>query len=519
MLRRVMVSLAFATWFFLNCWLAVGDSHLPYFLRSSPAADVLPAVIGWEAALTIALLAAWEVGARLRRWESWIERLFLAACAIPAGIAATALASLSHTATRAIQSRLFWPAAIAVLAFPAAYGMRRSRMAGRWARSLLLWSWPVLGTVLFQAAGATLLRYSARDYEDPPTATRLARTAEVRVVWVIFDELSQAIAFSHRPAGLELPNFDRLASESFYATGAVAPANTTMLSLPALILGEHVTRAEPDGPADLRIQTRSRAEWISWKSVPNVLDRARGAGFNSAIAGWYHPYGRLLNRSVNECFWVPNAIDPGAEETLNSAMADRAWLQISSLPLAGRIRWFSSLRYDRLVRSRDFQALLQHALAISGDPGIGLALLHLPVPHPPGIFDRAKGEIDTENPASYLDNVALADRTLGELRGAMEQSGVWDRTAVIVSADHGWRTWLWRGIAGWTAEDERFASMDTAGVPFLVKLPGESQQFVEEKHFDTVLTGEIIVAILQKSVSTTRELAAMIDRGGASVAR
>ena len=42
------------------------------------------------------------------------------------------------------------------------------------------------------------------------------------------------------------------------------------------------------------------------------------------------------------------------------------------------------------------------------------------------------------------------------LRQAIDQAGLGDSTAILVSADHGWRTHLWRGDAEWTTEERNF---------------------------------------------------------------
>ena len=59
---------------------------------------------------------------------------------------------------------------------------------------------------------------------------------------------------------------------------------------------------------------------------------------------------------------------------------------------------------------------LTRARAAVPDSNIGLALFHLAIPHPPAIYSRAKGTLTAEGHIGYLDNVALADRTLGKLR-------------------------------------------------------------------------------------------------------
>src|SRR5579871_3898832 len=499
-IRRVLVCLAFATGSFLNFWIGLSERRTVYFLRGNPAVTTLPKVIAWELILTLAMLAAWEVCRRKQR-DLWvIHVLFVLACLFPFGIGAMALARVSPLGlTSWIQARLFGPVAIVVAALLFGVAVWRPAASGRLLRSLLLWSWLVLSVAILQAA-ATMIHYRSIDYRDQPQAARLGKPPqEIRVVWIIFDELSQAVAFTHRPQDLELANFDRLKNESFYATAALPPAAATLVSMPSLILGEKVLGTGPDGTADLRIQTA--VGWSSWRSSNNVFDTARQAGFNTALVGWYHPYGRVLNRSLTECIWVPTEVEPGVEEgyalSIVTAMEERMSLQIASLPLAGRLRRFSPRRYERRVRARDFEELRRRALEVAADPGVGMMLLHLPVPHPPGIDSDAGG---------YIENVALADRTLGDLRRAIEQAGLWNRTAIIVSADHGWRIGLWRPLPEWTPQEEAFASMNTSEVPFLVKLPRQSDPVVYEKPFDTVVTRKIISAILGGQITNAGQI-------------
>ena len=359
-----MICLAFATWCFLNFWVALAERRPVYFLRRNPALTTLPKVIGWELVLTLAMLAAWETCRRRPRHRRWIDPFFWLACLFPAGIGSAAFVRiLPFDITSWIQAPLFWPAVIAIAAVVFGFAARRPAASGIFLRSSLLWSWFVLGVVLLQAT-ATMFRYGSSDYRDLPLAPRLpAPPSEIRIVWIIFDEMSQTVAFTSRPQGLDLPNFDRLKMESFHATAAFAPADTTLLSMPSLILGEKVLRAEPDGPAELRLQTSAGGSWSSWKSADNVFDSARRAGFNTALVGWYHPYGRLLNRSLTECFWTPSEVEPGVEEGYApsplAAMLERMWLQIANLPLAGHLRVFSPRRYEQRIRIRDFNELRQ----------------------------------------------------------------------------------------------------------------------------------------------------------------
>jgi hypothetical protein len=420
--------------------------------------------------------------------------------------------------TPAIRIRWFWPVALLAATIPLGLVVRQPRSASRLLRTILLYSWPVLVLVIVQSARTTWLRYPPSAYADgslaapfksPPPATR--------VVWIIFDELSQTIAFGHRPRGLALPNFDRLKSSSFYASAAESPAEFTAVSMPSLILGERVFRVTPQGPNDLRIRTASRANPVAWSSLANVFDAARDLGFNTALLGWYHPYGRLLNHSLTKSYWTAKWLAPGVEEPSGprpfpQAMWDRLRLQFVVLPLVGHLPGVFPRIYQLQAKIEQFTWLDERALEVAADPGIGLVLLHLPVPHPPAIYSRTEETLTPRGRLGYLDSVALADRTLGRLRQRLELAGLWDRTAVLVSADHGWRTHLWRGTVDWTPDDDAVWRQDTSGVPFLLKLPGQTTGIVYGQPFNTIVTRELITSILRGELTDPNGLGDFIRR-------
>lgn len=418
--------------------------------------------------------------------------------------------------TPLVRAGWFWPAALLASAAPLGWVCVRPLQASRLLRSVLLYSWPVLILVLGQAVRGSLL-YPHSAYADGPLAPALhSPPPRTRVVWIVFDELSQTIAFGNRPKGLALPNLDRLKEESFYATAAESPTDRTETSLPSLILGQQVLEASPRGVGDLRVEVTPGAEPVSWSSLPNVFDTARNLGFNAAVVGWFHPYGRVLNRSLTKCYWTAGWLAPGTEEpsgqrSLLDSMWDRVGMQFVTLPLAGHLPGVFPERYNRRERLARLSFLGDRASEVAADASVGLALIHLPVPHPPATYDRNRGTFDTERRGSYLDSVALADRELGRLRLAMEEAGLWNRTAVLVSADHGWRTTLWRGTAVWTAEDEAVSHQDTSGVPFLLKLPERTSGRVFGMPFHTVLTRRLITGILNGQIGDSAAVAELIE--------
>jgi membrane-anchored protein YejM (alkaline phosphatase superfamily) len=111
-----------------------------------------------------------------------------------------------------------------------------------------------------------------------------------------------------------------------------------------------------------------------------------------------------------------------------------------------------------LARSED-ELLFSNAAALLQDESMDFVFLHFPLPHPPGVWDRKKGDWagrgDPGYVSSYADNLVLADQELGSILAQLKLSERWPQTTVLVQGDHAWRVELWHDNPTWTAEDER----------------------------------------------------------------
>jgi len=154
--------------------------------------------------------------------------------------------------------------------------------------------------------------------------------------------------------------------------------------------------------------------------------------------------------------------------------------------------------------------VVARALQVARDRAVGFALLHLPVPHPPyfynaatGINDRAAAPITgifEQNQQGYIDALALTDRTLGKIRRAMEQAGVWDTTSVLVSSDHPYRHR--------PALDGKLRSKH---VPYLLKMSGAMQPGNYDREISALITRKLILAMLSGEISCTSQVPAWLD--------
>jgi arylsulfatase A-like enzyme len=172
-------------------------------------------------------------------------------------------------------------------------------------------------------------------------------------------------------------------------------------------------------------------------------------------------------------------------------------------------------RIEHREHTEEFLALREHSLAAVVEPQQNLIFVHLPIPHPDGIYNRSKRELTNDEANDYSDNLALADRTLGELRLAMEKAGIWDSSAVVVSSDHPLRL-MWSGLypSGAFGRDDNHKHPT---IPFLWKTPGQREAMTYGPEFNTVLTQQLVLASLRGELANPGRVVAWLDAHRASV--
>lgn len=338
-------------------------------------------------------------------------------------------------------------------------------------------------------------------YENKPTKSiDVNRSVQAKkVVWVIFDEMDMRLTFLQRPEGLELPELDRLRHEALFSTNAYPPSRETLRSLPALLTGRLIRKSEPLGTDELMISFDKEKEAVRWSAQETVFSNVQKMGLNTALVGFYHPYGRILNKDLNVCDWQPlygYTSDPADNIAEKMMKQYREVLNISyGHPLFGK-------KVEIVNHISNYQKVLSTSRKMVIDKRIGLVFLHIPLPHEPFIYERSTRKLrySSSDEGSYFDNLALADYTLGILRHDMEISGTWEDTTVIISSDHWWR------------ESERYDGKIDHRVPFIVKLAGQRTPLGHNTHFNTVLTRGLVLGILTGDISSPSEVAGWINK-------
>lgn len=341
-----------------------------------------------------------------------------------------------------------------------------------------------------------------------------------RVVWMIFDELDGRMLL-HPPHGVDLPEFARLERESLVGTQATSPSYSTTESLPSLITGKFVAQVSVEKTSVQLTECRgSSTTPVNFYSEENVFQRARAAGFNVGISGWAYPYCRMFPNWLSACawdvsgiplIWVVRSLDL---QPFYSEAVYLAWWQSRQLP-------FSSSRFDppqelRMAREGAIETLhvvAANALLMLRNPNLNLVFLHFPIPHPPGIWDRKRQMLSTLN-SEYLDNLLLADKVLGQMRSALEQNGEWDRTTVLVSADHPYRpewAYAFGGIYNSARTFRLIHGKWQPYIPFLLKLPSQHDSLIYSRSFNSIISRDVVMQALQGAIETPAQAAQWLD--------
>ncbi len=311
-----------------------------------------------------------------------------------------------------------------------------------------------------------------------------------RVLWIIFDDMDQRVTFEERPETVELPEIDRFREEAIYATEAYPPHYSTHISIPSLTTGRLATKIKSSTLYDIKLFFMDNDEPVVWSAQPNVFQKARQMGFRTAAGGWVLPYHKVFDGDLNLTISSGRWEVPLLERMYNQA--------IDVLP-------FLSLRVKRAAFAH--QNILEHTKKGAVNPEIDLTFIHFMPPHEPWIFDRENDDYVYSifsgfagEPERHFDNLVLVDRTIGSLRERLESEGLWDQTTILISSDHWWK------------DSFQYDGVTDFRVPFMLKLAGQTRPVVFDTPFNTTLSHDLILSILEGDLSTPEEVVKWLEK-------
>lgn len=337
------------------------------------------------------------------------------------------------------------------------------------------------------------------------------RLGEPRVVWLLFDELSQDQVFDHRQPGIELPAFTQLKQESVSFSQLVPFGNYTEMVIPSLLQGEQISAIQSNHRGELLWQSPAQQGWQRFDPHATLFATAQSLGWGTGVAGWYNPYCRLLAPVLDRCYWTYHDFSGGLR--FDRLTSEQGVLQNArdALPFVPQIE--NALEHTDASQSHksDFRHVLRQAKEMIQDTNIRFAFIHLPIPHPPGIYPDPVGGGGED----YLGNLILADHTLAQLRAAIAKTAAAADTILIVSSDHSWRVRTWSKVPGWTPAEERASNggqFDPRPV-LLVHFPGQTQQDAEsiDRRENALIVHSLLLDMFAGKVRTVDQLKNAVD--------
>lgn len=350
--------------------------------------------------------------------------------------------------------------------------------------SFLLIMAPFVGIIFLQSIQGIIIDQTKK---TPPLVKEplFSTQNKPRVLWLIFDGFDYRIAFVDKPSRLKLPEFDKLRQQALESHNAYPPGNSTRNSIPALIDGKLITKADIGDYDKLFITYQGSYESMNWGSQPNVFSKAQELEINTALVGEYLPYPRFIRKNLSFSDWYQFY----PQYTSSGSILANMRQQIKML-LIGPARHY-------VQRKNAYFEVQNQTRKLVSNPDYNLVMIHNPIPHSPYFYNQPWW--DYESQEGYLNALKLVDSSLAEIREIMEKHGIWDKTNIIVSADHG---------------NPYFDGKLDRRVPFIVKLAHQKEPVVYEPGFNTVITQDLILAIFQGDVVSPDDLIRFLRQNG-----
>ena len=363
--------------------------------------------------------------------------------------------------------------------------------------------WMVPGLVVaavHTTSGHTITSFSKS--VPAPAAT------QQRVVWILLDELSYDQVYEHRLPTLQMPHFDELRSNSVVFSDVQPEGYYTERILPALFIGRKINNIRSDANRKLEYHDYFENKWERFNQQATVFGEAKRLGWTTGVAGWYNPYCYILQDVLDSCYW--QSIVPFEGRV---AGTDPTLAEVAAAPFELPTRESRVALYESVIRAhtQEHLDLAGASDALIRNEGIDFVFLHLPIPHPVGIYSRRTGKLGAIG--SYIDNLALADKVVGDMLQTIQVTAEASRTIVILSSDHSWRINEWRYHSLWTKEDQRASGGKFDTRPFLlVHFPDSKAGETRVEALPELATTGILRAILEGEIRSQGQLSEWLDK-------
>ena len=300
------------------------------------------------------------------------------------------------------------------------------------------------------------------------------------VVILLFDALSYTSVFgTENQVYPELPNIKAIVDQSTVFHNVPSYKGGTVRNIPIILTG----RVYPEGGIKLNDQEEEIAYGLDGSArvlskQKNIFDIAYEKGYLLTVFGYSIRYCSTYVQEKGYCRSTSPNESNTQPESFNEAFFEIYRLGIVKL-LPTRLEYgIQDLLGIQSLTSTGKRVLDLQDEVLYRLSGPGFIYAHYPIPHVPYIsLDPSTREIKgSSNP---LDSIQAVDFFLGEIKSRMIELDQWNRTLLVIMADH---------QDGYITQDTR--------TPFIIKIPGQTERIdvYEEwshKNFLNLLEEEI----------------------------
>jgi hypothetical protein len=320
------------------------------------------------------------------------------------------------------------------------------------------------------------------------------------LVWVIFDELSYDQLFEHRARDVHFSAFDDLRNIGTVFTDVQPVGIKTVKIIPSLLSGHPVDDFKFTFDNKFLVHYTGVHGWHPLDGDDTVFGDARQNGWRTAAVGWYNPYCTIYGDAIDTCYWTN-------WDKIDGPMAQRKTFERNVLaPLEEIVRDVRSSNtadrancsyevHERLITHLDLE---KHAFQLLQTDQADFVYLHFSIPHSPNVWSRIDDNYTPTCDSSYIDNLVLVDKELGNILKTLKASPRWSQTSLIVEGDHSWRIHLWDWLAAWTDEDDHASRgiFDTRPA-LLIHLAGQDQPATNATPWPLIDVHDVVDHILR----------------------
>ena len=389
----------------------------------------------------------------------------------------------------------------------------------------------ILGAASIVFLGSFLFNSRVEELVFPTTVKAVAANvdASTPVVYLLLDEFPviDLMDAHQRIDAKRFPNFARLAQTSTWFRNTTTLSSSTTVAVPVILTGNPPIRGAlpiaQNYPNNLftLLGNRYRMDVVESQTrlCPSQLCERAEPSTESRLSSLYADA-----RTVYLHLIAPPKLEnelPNIDESWGNFGSDTGdELESEALPKV-------NLHTFYIGRVQDFNRFVTSIRRPTGNKPT-LYFIHVLMPHGPWLYfpdGRVRAVASPRAPGRthelwwsstlamqawqrHLLQVGYTDKLLGQLVSRLKAAGLWNKALVLVDPDHG----ISFHGGDKRREPTRSNLSDLAFIPFFVKLPGQTQGRVVDRHVSTVDILPTIADVL--GIEVPWETAGQLDAAG-----